>query len=87
MPKGEVAGTHGRGTRAVLCCPKIASRPCLTALEGNRPRLLDHPRGLAYLLNPQSKVSYIYDDAGNRLSMTDGDGTTTSSYDAAIWSP
>ncbi|MHB9145339.1 MAG: hypothetical protein ACYC5Y_08410, partial [Symbiobacteriia bacterium] len=37
----------------------------------------------AYLLDPQSQVSYTYDAVGNRLSMTGDNGTTGYTYDAA----
>ncbi|WP_186326795.1 hypothetical protein [Cytobacillus oceanisediminis] len=35
-----------------------------------------------YLVNPQSKVKYTYDSAGNRLTMTDDEGATEYTYNA-----
>jgi len=35
----------------------------------------------AYMVKPQSKVQYTYDEAGNRLTMTDDDGTINYYYD------
>lgn len=71
--KNGEKGNKGKNKKSPLGCGPDGTMEMDTSIISDLPD---------YLIQPQSKVQYRYDAAGNRLSMTTDEGTTQYSYNA-----